>query len=114
MMPAAPHDPTAFAAGVARSGQQGHLLHHLFGVRALGLFGELAEAQSASYLSGLLIGHEIRAAMRAGEHVTLLGAPELCALYAEAIGSLGGTAAIGPVDAAALGLAAIGGMAGWA
>jgi hypothetical protein len=52
--------------------------------------------------------------MRAGEHVTLLGAPELCALYAEAIGSLGGTAAIGPVDAAALGLAAIGGMAGWA
>ena len=34
--------------------EPGHLLHHLFGVRALGLAGRLAEADSASYLSGLL------------------------------------------------------------
>ncbi len=113
MMEAAPHDPDAFAAGVARSGQDGHLLHHLFGVRSLGLFGELGMAGSASYLSGLLIGHEVRAAMRASDLVTLLGAPGLCGLYAAAIKILGGLAVIGPANAAALGLAAIGRMAGW-
>jgi 2-dehydro-3-deoxygalactonokinase len=110
MMTDGPHDPAAFAEGLARSGQPGHLLHHLFGVRALGLFGRLADAASASYLSGLLIGTEIRAAMPEPAAVTLLGAPALCDLYATAIASCGGTASIGPSDCAAAGLALIGAL----
>ena len=73
----------AFLDGVARSGDEGGLLHHLFGVRTRGLFGELPNSQASSYLSGLLIGHEMRTARDAGR-VYLLGAPALTALYAKA------------------------------
>jgi 2-dehydro-3-deoxygalactonokinase len=117
MMPEAPHDNAAFDRGVARSGEPGHLLHHLFGVRALGLFDRLAPEQSASYLSGLLIGHEVRAYLLPGApgsaHVTLLGSENLCALYTRAIIHCGGTASTGPADAAASGLALIGSMTRW-
>ena len=54
------HDPAAFARGVARSGAPGGPLHHLFGARTLALTGDLAEGAGPSYLSGLLIGAEIR------------------------------------------------------
>lgn len=109
-MPDAPHDAAAFARGVARSGAAGHLLHHLFGVRTQILFATLGEAQAASYFSGLLIGHEVRAAMPPGAVVRLIGAPPLCALYAAAIAQCGGTAVVEDEDAAARGLAAIGGL----
>ncbi|MDX1402572.1 MAG: 2-dehydro-3-deoxygalactonokinase, partial [Kiloniellales bacterium] len=52
-------DEMAFQAGVARAGNPGGMLHHLFGVRAQVLSGNLAEASSASYLSGIIIGHEL-------------------------------------------------------
>ena len=42
MMKDGPTDMSAFDRGLARSGDPGHLLHHLFGVRTLGLFGQLA------------------------------------------------------------------------
>lgn len=77
----------AFAQGVARSGEPGGLLHHLFGVRTRGLMGELGAAASASYLSGILIGHELRAFEV--KQVYLLGTPELAALYARAAAALG-------------------------
>jgi 2-dehydro-3-deoxygalactonokinase len=80
-------DTEAFAQGVRRSGDEGGLLHHLFGVRTRGLMGELTPAASASYLSGILIGHELRS--RATGEVLLLGAPALTALYAEAAALLG-------------------------
>lgn len=110
-MPEAPHDSAAFARGVARSAQSGHLLHHLFGVRTQTLFGTLAEAEAASYFSGLLIGHEIRAAMPAGARVRLIGAAALCELYAHAITLCGGEPAIETQEAAASGLFAIGRLA---
>lgn len=113
MMQDAPHHPEAFARGLARAAEPGHLLHQLFGVRSLGLAGRLADSESASYLSGLLIGHEVRAALPADALVHLIGAPALCALYAEAILAFGGRAAIMPDDAAATGLAAIGAVAPW-
>ncbi len=106
-------DPAAFARGVARAADPGGLLHHLFGVRALGLFGELADDAAASYLSGLLIGHEVRAAMRSGMAVHLIGAPELCALYERAIKQCGGTGHLRDQDAAARGLALIGERIAW-
>ncbi len=89
MMKEAPSDHNAFAEGVRRSGDTGGLLHHLFGVRARGLFGELADTASASYLSGLLIGHEIRAARDDTATVHLLCTPLLADVYRQALGALG-------------------------
>lgn len=106
-------DAEGFRRGVARSGEAGHLLHHLFGVRALGLFGELPEAQAAGFLSGLMIGHEVRAAMHGASQVRLLGDEVLVGLYATAIAACGGHAVVVDEDAAALGLAVIGRQAGW-
>jgi 2-dehydro-3-deoxygalactonokinase len=106
-------DKTAFHDGVARSADPGGLLHHLFGVRTLALMGQLKEEASASYLSGLLIGHEVRAAMVDGGVVHLVGAAMLCGLYAQAIEACGGRAKLEDEDAAALGLAAIGRRLHW-
>ena len=88
-------------------------MHHLFGVRTLVLMGQLREEASASYLSGLLIGHEVRAAMPAGARVVLVGTAQLCGLYAQAIEACGGRAMLADEDAAALGLAAIGRRLHW-
>jgi 2-dehydro-3-deoxygalactonokinase len=101
-------DDTAFDLGVARSADPGHLLHHLFGVRTLGLFGRLSENTAASYLSGLLIGHEVRDALPAGATVHLVGSRALCLLYRRAIKACGGTAVVMDENAAAAGLALIG------
>jgi 2-dehydro-3-deoxygalactonokinase len=103
-------DHAAFDRGVARSADPGHLLHHLFGVRTLALFGRLSDAEGASYLSGLLIGHEVRDGLASAAQVPvqLIGARGLCCLYARAIEHCGGTATIMDEDAAATGLALIG------
>ena len=98
MMEEGAADPEAFAQGVRRSGDEGGLLHHLFGVRTRGLMNELAPAASAPYLSGILIGHELRA--QAAQSFSLLGTAELAALYREAAEVLGLRAKILPSDAA--------------
>jgi 2-dehydro-3-deoxygalactonokinase len=82
MMEEGAPDAGAFAEGVGRSGEAGGLLHHLFGVRTRGLMGNLSAAASASYLSGMLIGHELRS--QDAKQVHLLGAPALAALYQQA------------------------------
>lgn len=114
-------DDAAFRAGVARSGEVGGLLHHLFGVRAAGLFGELDPAAAGAFLSGLVIGHELRSAISggggaadlgeagsgeagSGEAVVLIGEDGLVRLYAEALACLGVASRQGPPDAAARGL----------
>ncbi len=104
----APIDKQAFRDGVVRSADSGGLLHHLFGVRTRALMGQLREEASASYLSGLLIGHDVRAAMPAASRVHLVGTAALCELYAQAIEACGSAATVADEDAAALGLAAIG------
>jgi 2-dehydro-3-deoxygalactonokinase len=106
-------DEVSFLRGVARSADVGGLLHHLFSVRTLVLTGDLKEETSASYLSGLLIGHEVRAAMPAQAHVHLVGAAQLCKLYATAIEACGGSSTLEDEDAAARGLAAIGRRLDW-
>jgi 2-dehydro-3-deoxygalactonokinase len=103
----------AFRDGVMRSADSGGLLHHLFGVRTRVLMGQLREEASASYLSGLLIGHEVRATMPHGARVVLVGAAQLCGLYVQAIEACGGEAVPAEEDAAALGLGAIGRRLGW-
>ncbi len=108
-------DPTVFDQGVARSGDADGLLHHVFGARTLALTGRMAESATASYLSGILIGHEVRAALGAQRDtvVEVIGTLELTALYARAIAACGCYAERRDGDAAAHGLAAIGEHAAW-
>lgn len=115
MMRDGPADGAPFDAGVQRSGEPGGLLHHIFGVRALALADRLAEADSAAYLSGILVGHEVRAALGGAEGtvVHVIGAPELTALYARAISACGAYAERHDGEAAARGLALIGEHASW-
>jgi 2-dehydro-3-deoxygalactonokinase len=104
MMREATTDAHAFADGVVRARDAGGLLHHLFGVRAAGLFGELADASSASYLSGLLVGHELACIPLLSETVYLLGAEQLTSLYVEALAACGISALVLDPDAVAKGL----------
>jgi 2-dehydro-3-deoxygalactonokinase len=106
-------DEASFLRGVARSADAGGLLHHLFSVRTLALTGDLSEDTTASYLSGLLIGHEVRAVMPGDAHVHLVGAVQLCKLYQRAIVACGGTTTLEDKDAAARGLEAIGRRLDW-
>ncbi|MCA9538652.1 MAG: 2-dehydro-3-deoxygalactonokinase [Myxococcales bacterium] len=102
----------AFARGVAHGKRPGGLLHHLFAARSLTLTGALAPAEVAAWLSGLLIGHEVRALAPAGQ-ITLVGAPALTERYAAALDQLGRKAdCVDGVQAAAAGLTRIARAAG--
>lgn len=115
MMRDGPTDGPAFDAGLRRSADPGGLLHHVFGVRALALSDSLAETDALAYLSGILIGHEARAALAGTNQavVHVIGAPELTALYARAIEACGGFAERHDGEAAAQGLALIARHAAW-
>ncbi len=109
------HAPDAFAAGLLQAARPGGLLNHLFSVRTNGLFQRLAAADLTSYLSGLLIGHELHAALvdvPAGTPVTLVGSPHLTGSYADALHALGRRTAIADQDAAARGQWALANAAG--
>lgn len=80
----------AFALGLAESARDGGLSHHLFGVRTQGLFGTLGPARAPSYLSGLLIGHELRGLLPAGcGAVHLVGESALVQRYQAALAAFG-------------------------
>ena len=112
LMVEAPHDTAAFAEGVERAAAPGGLLHHLFGVRTLGLFARLPEDKAGSYLSGLLIGHEVESMAPRGR-VYLVGTPALCGLYAAALERRGVEGVVVGHDAAAAGLVSIGEHVAW-
>jgi 2-dehydro-3-deoxygalactonokinase len=115
MMREGPADGAPFTAGVRRSGEPGGLLHHVFGVRAETLAGKLSDSDAGAYLSGILIGHEVRAALAAtpGAVVHVIGAPDLAQLYGQAISACGGFPERHNGEAAARGLALIGAAATW-
>lgn len=110
MSACAPYHAGGFARGVARAKQRGGLLHHLFGLRAHALFDEMAEEEAASYLSGLLIGHEVASALEDGvaPPVVLIGAERLTKRYAAALDAFGVPHRAADPDAAALGLWRVG------
>ncbi|HYM86840.1 MAG TPA: 2-dehydro-3-deoxygalactonokinase [Pseudoxanthomonas sp.] len=88
------YDAEAFGAGLQRSTTPGGLLHHLFGVRTAGLFARYSGSALPSYLSGLLIGHEVRASALPSRSlqddlVHLVGSEGLLARYAHALEALG-------------------------
>jgi 2-dehydro-3-deoxygalactonokinase len=86
--PDASLDEAKFLAGINRARDGAGLLHNAFGARALALFDRLSAPQSASYLSGLLIGEELRAEAL-GREVVLIGAPALTMRYALALEAAG-------------------------
>ncbi|NKE47897.1 2-dehydro-3-deoxygalactonokinase [Roseomonas frigidaquae] len=108
-----PDMPEAFARGVDRASQPGGLLHHLFGARSLHLMGALAQDETRSFLSGLLIGHEIAAAAEGIRHVHLAGAEGLAGLYAAALAQRGITVTRHDPDLVAAGLRHIGRSLQW-
>jgi 2-dehydro-3-deoxygalactonokinase len=100
-----------FAHGVTRGLGAGGLSHDLFGARTLVLTGELAPHDVPDWLSGLLIGREVRNARiwaqrqgSDGARVRLVGADALLARYAMAMTQAGIATEQAPADAAALGL----------
>jgi 2-dehydro-3-deoxygalactonokinase len=86
----APLDEMAFRRGVERAAKGEGLLHNAFGVRALSLFDRLSPAESASYLSGLLIGEELaQQDLPEGGEVIVIGASALVERYALALARKG-------------------------
>ncbi|GLQ57805.1 2-dehydro-3-deoxygalactonokinase [Devosia nitrariae] len=85
------------------------LTGNLFTVRAASLLSGRQADWCGGYLSGLLIGSEVggRRDWIGDEEVPLIGSPDLCALYAEAIASIGGrTRTIDATEATLAGLKA--------
>jgi 2-dehydro-3-deoxygalactonokinase len=106
----AAHHAGAFARGLDRARQGGGLLHQLFGLRSLSLFDAMPQLEAASYLSGLLIGHEVAAALEAGvaPPVHIIGAAALTQRYSAALAAFGVPSVVEEEDAAAAGLFRIG------
>jgi len=98
MTPEVHPDTDAFLRGVTAARDTGELglPHQLFAVRSLGVTNQLPHAALAEYLSGLLIGHELRAGLAwrsshalADKPLALVGAPTLCERYRLALGHFG-------------------------
>ena len=86
----APLDQAAFLQGVAQAKNSDGLLHNAFTVRTLALFERMNASALASYLSGLLIGEELRnQSLSDDTEVVLIGAKALTHRYALALASRG-------------------------
>ena len=76
-------DEAAFRRGVEHAGRSGNLLHAAFSARTLSLFERLPAPAMPSYLSGLVIGEELRSqqlqALR--QPVVIIGAQALTQRY---------------------------------
>ncbi len=92
-LPDAPLKKEVFMDGVMQSQKSGGLLHHAFTARSLALFEKLNPAQSSSYISGLLIGEEIKSAkadrMDDSTPLFILGNGQLTQRYGFAMEALG-------------------------
>lgn len=80
-----------FEAGVRRGLDEGDLLAELFSVRARVLLGKADPGGAASYVSGLLIGSDLRVGLRdapEGE-VIAMGRPDLTGLFTVALRCVG-------------------------
>ena len=84
-----PHG-AAFDAGVERALRSASLLQSAFTVRTLALFERSAPDELASYLSGLVIGEELRAqGALAGQRVHVIGNDALTQRYQRALARAG-------------------------
>jgi len=108
-------DDTAFDRGVTAAQGAEPLAALLFSARTLVLDGRLPAAHSLDYLSGLLIGDELRCALREHNHgvpMALIGEPALGARYRRALAVFGQLEVAGIDQAAPAGLWALAVAAG--
>jgi 2-dehydro-3-deoxygalactonokinase len=83
-------DWPAFDQGIAVAQRSTSLLQSAFSVRTLSLFDRLPAASRSSYLSGLVIGEELRAqSPSSSSNVVLVGADALTLRYARAFSTRG-------------------------
>lgn len=84
-------DGRAFRDGVAQGFADGALLSDLFGTRARILLGRLQPEDAASYVSGLLIGADLRIGLDGAPDgpIGLIGDPALTRLYGAALDECG-------------------------
>lgn len=89
----APLDEAAFLQGLTQSENGQGLLHNAFGARTLSLFDRMPARELSSYLSGILIGEELRTqSVHAAVEVVLIGAPALAQRYLLALQASGNKA----------------------
>lgn len=114
-------DQGAFLQGVDAARDHGALglPHQLFAARSLGVTQQLPASALADYLSGLVIGHELRAGLQwradaglAAAPLALVGAPQLCARYVAALQRFGQRASLVLDNTAPTGLLALARAAG--
>lgn len=81
----------AFRAGVDHGLANADLTAELFQVRARVLLGEATAADAAPYVSGLLIGADLKVGLgrQRHDHVHVVGRPELTRLFAAALAQTG-------------------------
>lgn len=85
-----PTNPAGFAKGLASSKRGGGLTHQAFATRTSVLLGDMDGAEVASFLSGLVIGSEIKSGLeRFGQHerITLVAEGQIAEFYVEAFQS---------------------------
>lgn len=118
--PAAAEQGFQHGLQLATQAGPGDLGHQLFAVRTLGLDRQLSAAALPGLLSGLLIGHELRAGLAwlqrsgaAGWPLVLVGDDALCQRYAQALQQLGQPVAAQLGNTAPQGLAHLAEAAGW-
>ncbi|MGV6872410.1 2-dehydro-3-deoxygalactonokinase [Pseudochelatococcus sp. B33] len=112
--PGAEAADAAFLAGVDAARAAGRASGLYFSARARVLAGELVAGAALDYLSGLLIGEEIAAALTPGETPLLIGDPVLCRRYRMALARFGAAGAEEIPDAALAGLRHVANAAGLA
>ena len=102
-----PFHDEGFSQGVAAGlDDRSDLLHDLFHVRTLPLTGRIEGRAVADFLSGMLIGAEIKAARARGDtahRVTIIGRNDLADRYATALTAAGIASARAPDDIVASG-----------
>lgn len=109
-------DWTAFDVGFASAARPGHLLNQLFAVRTDGLFGRRDPRTLKSYLSGLLVGHELGAVEprpETGNPLVLVGDGQLTARYQRGLDLAGAPYVMAPEDIFLSGLTSVARAAGW-
>ncbi len=83
-------DAAAFEQGVTQALRGAGLLHTAFSTRTLSLFKRMGRDALPSYLSGLVIGEELKSqSLQRGDAVVVMGAEALTARYEQALAQLG-------------------------
>jgi 2-dehydro-3-deoxygalactonokinase len=83
-----PEKDSGFARGLTATARAGGLLHQAFEARTSVLDAKMDGAEVGPFLSGLLIGHEVRSALNSAarpQKVTLVAESVLARNYAEAL-----------------------------